>query len=355
VARRVIAPTVGRGQATPAPPSVPAQVLLSTALLVPLDQLAPDPGQPRRHFDEEALAELARSIDQEGVLQPLLVYEDGALADGRARYVIVDGERRYRAALRVRSDAPVIVQDGHDLTDVRIRQLIVNLQREDLDPLEEALALRQLMQLADLSLDGVAGRIGKPKAYVQRRTDLLYDPRLASAVRDGRINASVAVELRRFPEEERQVYLERVAAGERLEVAQLREEKRRARAIVFGGNGVGHARVAGGPRAESYRIDTAMPPATAPQAAVESYRIDTAPVPVSLLGASAWEAAPVLLEPISLTQTPPEQWADDLARALAAAHEAILIEALRTWRAAGEPPGWGDALIARLAAHLCSV
>jgi len=229
VARRPVGPTAGRGQAAPAAPLAPAQTLLTNALLVPLVQIAPDPGQPRRHFDETGIAELAESIRQDGVLQPLLVYEDGSLEDGRIRYRILDGERRYRASGRVQADAPVIVVSGRDVTDVRIQQLVANLQREELDPLEEALALKQLMQLAHLSLQGVAERIGKPRVYVQRRTDLLFDPRLSEAVRRGEINASVAVELKRFPDEVRQQYLDRVAAGERLEVSQLRQEKRRAR------------------------------------------------------------------------------------------------------------------------------
>jgi ParB family chromosome partitioning protein len=227
--RRGVAPVAGRRQTAAVPPPAPVQTLLPNALLMPLDQIIPDPGQPRRHFDETGLAELVESIEQEGVLQPLIVREDGALEDGRIRYMILDGERRYRAALRVRSDVPVLVVSGGDITEVRIRQLIANLQREELDPLEEALALRQLMQLSGLGIKNIAKRIGKPAVYVQRRNDLLFDPRLTEAVRRGEINASVAVELRRFPEDVRHGYLERVNAGERLEVAQLREAKRTAR------------------------------------------------------------------------------------------------------------------------------
>jgi len=397
MARRAVRPVAGRRQAEPAQPVAPAQILLTNALLVPLDQLVPDPGQPRRHFDEAALGELAASIEEEGVLQPLLVYEDGALDDGRTRYTIVDGERRYRAARRVRSDVPVIVLAGLDIADVRIRQLVANLQREELDPLEEALALRQLMQLAHLSFEDVAKRIGKPRAYVQRRTDLLYDPRLTEAIRDGRINASVAIELRRFPDQQRQSYLDRVADGERLEVAQLREEKRRARAILFGDGSDAPRRshdaeaVPASPAAGSlYRFDTydttndqsssahptGLPEATPPYRIDPSqamrngegegrhplnngYRLDTPsdrPSAETALGPTEIGPQPSAtgkaLTPGDASPFADEdatRWAMVLADALVQAGDVMphggLIQAIVSWRDAGRPTGWGDAFI----------
>jgi len=357
----------------------------------------PDPGQPRRHFDEAALGELAASIEEEGVLQPLLVYEDGALDDGRTRYTIVDGERRYRAARRVRSDVPVIVLAGLDIADVRIRQLVANLQREELDPLEEALALRQLMQLAHLSFEDVAKRIGKPRAYVQRRTDLLYDPRLTEAIRDGRINASVAIELRRFPDQQRQSYLDRVADGERLEVAQLREEKRRARAILFG-DGSDAARrsrdVEAAPASPAdgslYRFDTddttndqlssahptglpnlTLPYRIDPSQAMrndeeegahplnDGYRLDTPSAPTSAetaLGpteigpqpSANGDSSPGVIA-LPVVDEDATRWAMVLADALVQAGDVMphggLIQAIASWRDAGRPTGWGDALI----------
>lgn len=394
MARRAVGPVAGRRQAEPAQPVAPAQILLTNALLVPLDQLVPDPGQPRRHFDEAALGELAASIEEEGVLQPLLVYEDGALDDGRTRYTIVDGERRYRAARRVRSDVPVIVLAGLDIADVRIRQLVANLQREELDPLEEALALRQLMQLAHLSFEDVAKRIGKPRAYVQRRTDLLYDPRLTEAIRDGRINASVAIELRRFPDQQRQSYLDRVADGERLEVAQLREEKRRARAILFGDGSDAPRRsrdVGAAPASPAdgslYRIDTGdttndqlssahqmgSPDATSP------YRIDTdsyttekhkSDDEIAEARAAGGPADETVAQPavrtdghllhgrIGPTQggeesdNPIDRWTATLAASIVerdAAERPVMISALVSeWREAGRPAGWGDALLRAL-------
>ncbi len=377
MARRPVGPTAGRGQAAPTAPVAPAQTMLTNALLVPLVQLAPDPGQPRRHFDETGLAELAGSIAEEGVLQPILVYEDGALDDGRIRYTILDGERRYRASLRVRTDVPVIVVTGRDVADIRIRQLVANLQREELDPLEEALALRQLMQLSGLGIKNIARRIGKPAAYVQRRNDLLYDPRLTEAVHNGQINASVAVELKHLPDEQRQVYLDRVAVGERLEVAQLREakraEKRRARAVLFGGADAGEQAHGGTlpvpPVDQSgYRIDTPASPTTidhdpdATKPSATGYRIDT-PLPAvsghdepaatgpqgAITPGSAWEPQQhddAQEGPVAGDGAP---WAAALAEALLQAGEATphggVAEAVRTWRAAGRPSSWGEVLL----------
>jgi len=375
VARRSAGPVAGRRQVDPAAPVAAAQTQLTNALLVPLDQLAPDPGQPRRHFDETGLAELAESIRQDGVLQPLLVYEDGNLEDGRIRYRILDGERRYRASGRVQADAPVIVVSGRDVTDVRIQQLVANLQREELDPLEEALALKQLMQLAHLSLQGVADRIGKPRVYVQRRTDLLFDPRLSEAIRRGEINASVAVELKRFPDEVRQQYLDRVASGERLEVAQLRQEKRRARAILFG-HGARQAPGAESSATEApgqpvYRIntdDTAIDEqGTSDRAAVSGdrqvYRINTDSSTTGERRDGHPAASPAIAgvaperrESLELGSASHladggdgMRWATRLADALLQAGEAAphggLLAAVKEWRDAGRPDGWGNALL----------
>jgi ParB-like chromosome segregation protein Spo0J len=296
----------------------------------------------------------------------------------------------------------VIVHAETSNSDLRILQLIENLQREELDELEEAVAIRELMQLADLSLAEVASRIGKTKAYAQRRVDLLYDPRLTEAVRHGIINASVALELRRFPHEQRSRYLERIAAGERLEVAQLREEKRRAREIPFGDVKRQRTGAAGrspdgaehpdgsAPRAgESYRIDTAAateqsldtPPETpgAGQATeiagtpsddpwmndgAKSYRFDT------IRDDSASPSSPdteSVLEPNLQSSSTRNGYADDAGAAAWAAriveeillpdrqgplHQAELTTAVQAWRSAGSPAGGGDSLLHILADRL---
>ncbi len=372
MAKRSVAPVARRGQAAAVHVPVPTQTAHPAALMVPVEQLVADPGQPRRHFDEEALVELADSIKQQGVLQPLLVREDGSLPDGRSRYVIIAGGRRHRAAqIAGVVTIPVIVHAETGGPELRILQLIENLQREDLDALEEAVAIRELMQLANLSLDGVATRIGKTKAYAQRRVDLLYDPRLVDAVRRGAINASVAVELRYFSDEQRSRYLDRVAAGERLEVAQLREEKRRAREILFGdagrrSAGVGNNSQSGvehlaleSPRADqSYRIDTAggaQHLAAEPPRDDQSYRFDT------ITGTSGSSMSPdsvVIQEPGSqssgMLAEPVDEnvmgWAAALAEIIVphapdSSEREALVTALQAWRQAGSPPVWGTALL----------
>ena len=396
--RRAVAPIAGRGQTVSARMPAPTQTAHPSALMVPVDQLVPDPGQPRRHFDETALAELAESVKREGILQPLLVREDGALPDGRSRYAIIAGGRRHRAAqLAGLAAVPVVVHAETRGSNLRILQLIENLQREDLDALEEAVAIRELMQLANLSLEGVASRIGKPKSYAQRRVELLFDPRLTDAVRRGAINASVALELRRFPQEQRSRYLERIEAGERLEVAQLREEKRRARQILFGDErrrdvGAGNQspartedRAAGTPEAgESYRIDTAEPPANgnhispltprdshasgvstplAVEAGLEdvagSYRFDTAiGVPGSPeYGSAAREshAEKSGRSDVQAEDTQVTRWAAGVVEQIMLpdqSSQAVLKRALRQWRDAGSREGWGDALLRVLAERL---
>ncbi len=203
---RGAAPVLGRAQegrprATPdAPKLAEGPRALQGALSLPLRQIVPDPDQPRRTVDPEALAELAESMRQRGVLQAILVREGGFADDGAARYVIVDGERRWRAARDAGLDRlPALVQGVSDARDVRILQLIANLQRQDLDPLEEAVAFRDLIRVRALSTRDAGALVGRSHMYVQRRLDLLFDERLADAVRAGRLNATTASEIKSLP------------------------------------------------------------------------------------------------------------------------------------------------------------
>lgn len=139
------------------------------ALRIPLSRIQPDPEQPRKHFDESALAELARSIAEHGVLQPLIVRSEGDL------YYIVAGERRFRAAqLAKLEDVPARLLRGRDR--VLEVQLVENLQREDLPLLEEAQALRNLQTLTKTSVRGLEQATGKSKSYIARRLNLLKLP-----------------------------------------------------------------------------------------------------------------------------------------------------------------------------------
>jgi len=129
------------------------------AFLVPIEHIEPDPDQPRTDFPDEGLRDLAMSIGEHGVLQPLLVREDGIRPDGHTRYRIIAGGRRHKAALMIHEDnhaptehkahvdrLPVFVRDAIDADDpeLRVLQLIENLQREDLNVVDRAAALKQL-------------------------------------------------------------------------------------------------------------------------------------------------------------------------------------------------------------------
>jgi len=210
-----------------AAPAAPGENRLAGAREVLVTQLVPDPDQPRRTFPADTLAELAASITQRGVLQALLVRMDGVGDDGLTRYAIIDGERRWRAArLAGRDRLPVLVRDEDDSETVRVLQIIANVQREDLDPIEEAVSFRDIMQGQGLSTRALGALIGRNHMHVQRRLDLLYDERLTDAVRTGRLNASTAHEVKSLPDDAREEALTRIAAGAAFDVAAVRTLKR---------------------------------------------------------------------------------------------------------------------------------
>ena len=134
---------------------------------IAVSQLDPNPDQPRRTFDTQALEALAESIRQAGVLQPLLVVENGA------RYRIVAGERRYRASkMAGLTEVPVIVLDKSDLETAQI-SLIENIQREDLNPVEEAQAYRALIDSYNLTQEEVSAKVGKGRSTITNALRLL--------------------------------------------------------------------------------------------------------------------------------------------------------------------------------------
>ena len=137
---------------------------------IDLARIKPNPNQPRMHFDEEALDELAESIRQRGVLQPILLRPDGE------DYLIIAGERRWRAAQRARIHSiPAIVREIDDSTTAELA-LIENIQRQDLNPLEEAEGYRQLMQSHGHSQDDVGRIVHKSRSHVANLLRLLDLP-----------------------------------------------------------------------------------------------------------------------------------------------------------------------------------
>ncbi len=143
----------------------------SSAVKLKLTDIEPNRDQPRRHFDETALSELAQSIEKHGVIQPLLVRP---LSDGS--YQLVAGERRWRAArMAGLTEAPVVIRDLSD-EDAMALSLIENLQREDLDPIEEAEGYRMLMETFGLTQEEAAARVGKSRPAVANLMRLLSLP-----------------------------------------------------------------------------------------------------------------------------------------------------------------------------------
>ena len=153
-----------------------------------LDQLKPNPDQPREHFNRESLAELAESIRQQGIIQPILA--ESRADDG---YMLIAGERRWRAAeLAGLNEVPVIVRDFSPEQKLEIA-LVENVQREDLTPMEEARAYRHLMDALGLSQQEVADKVGKKRSTVANSLRLLKLPEtMRAAVEEGKLTAGHA-------------------------------------------------------------------------------------------------------------------------------------------------------------------
>jgi ParB family chromosome partitioning protein len=159
----------------------------SLQLKVELEKIAPNSLQPRRFFDDEKLAELTRSVRDRGMIQPLVVRRRGVA------YELVAGERRLRAAERAGlKEVPVIVTEASDNEALELA-LIENLQREDLNPIEEAGAYRRLHEDFALSQEEIAARLGKSRPAVANTMRLLLLPReVQQEVANGRLPAGQA-------------------------------------------------------------------------------------------------------------------------------------------------------------------
>ena len=189
---------------------------------VPVGSIVPNPNQPRVHFDEESMAELAASITEVGVLQPILVR---AVGDGS--YELIAGERRWRAARRAGlALVPAIVRTSDELGSVE-KALVENLHREDLTPLEEAAAYQQLIEDFHLTHEQIAGRMGKSRSAVTNTLRLLSLPAaIQHLLADGRLSAGHAKALLATPDRAFQEQLARRAANENWSVRMLEEAVR---------------------------------------------------------------------------------------------------------------------------------
>src|SRR5260370_27914385 len=152
--------------------------------LVDIDLIEPSPFQPRTHFREEALAELAQSIQVSGIIQPLVLRRIGS------RYQLLAGERRWRAAQRAGlSRVPAVVREVTDEAALEIT-LVENIQREDLNPIEEARAYERLMSEFHLTQEEVAAKTGKDRATISNATRLLrLEKPILDLIEGGRLSA----------------------------------------------------------------------------------------------------------------------------------------------------------------------
>lgn len=206
-------PAIGRAQAPrpEAPSTTPRQIegerQLAGALLVPVEQIAPDPAQPRSAVDPKSLQELAASIAAEGLLQPLVVREAGFLDDGRTRYMIIAGGRRYAAVIQAGlTRVPVIVRASEGAS-LRVLQLTENLHREALAPLDEARALAEIADLESLDTRALAVRLHRSHTYVADRLKLLKHEDVAAAVRRQELTPSAAATVASEPDPARRQHL----------------------------------------------------------------------------------------------------------------------------------------------------
>ena len=183
---------------------------------VDIDEIRPNENQPRRVFDEDKLNELAASIKEHGIIQPIVLRKEG---DG---YVIVAGERRYRAARKAGlKKVPSVIRELTEDQNLLIA-IIENMQREDLNPIEEAEGLNRMIDVYGLTQDAVSKSVGKSRPYITNSLRLL---KLPEEVRDmterGFITAGHARAIAGIDDEERQIAIAKKASEEGLSVREV--------------------------------------------------------------------------------------------------------------------------------------
>lgn len=192
-------------------PSTPVAVpLKDDTYEIQLSAIQPDPNQPRKVFDEQRLKELAASIQERGVRNPIDVYESSP-----GQYTIITGERRWRASkLAGKETVPCIVRGSdYDRELIDVDQLIENVQRADLEPVEAARALADLMRKHDLSQKAAAKRLGKPRTWVVELSSILkIDDALLERAHD--LGKQVLVEIARADETQHQKLLDEALSVE---------------------------------------------------------------------------------------------------------------------------------------------
>ena len=196
-----------------------------TTVTLPLEEIVPNREQPRKQFDDEALADLSASIAQHGVLQPLLVRP---MPDGS--YQLVAGERRWRASrMAGLTEVPVVVRDMNEQEAAELA-LIENLQREDLNPMEEAIGYRTLMESYGMTQEQTAQAVNKSRPAVANALRLLQLPaEVTDLVAAGRLSAGHARTVLAFEGAEEQIAAANAAVQKGLSVRELEKMAKAAK------------------------------------------------------------------------------------------------------------------------------
>jgi len=187
---------------------------------IPIQSILPNPEQPRRLFDETALDEMAQSIKENGIIQPVVVEDVG---DGT--YILHDGERRWRAAQLIGlTEIPAVIVpplNGNGQEKRLVRALVANIQREDLGPIEEAQAYQRLMEMGWKVAD-VSRRTGKAAAIIYNRLKLLeLEPEIQELIHTKRLSGDprLCIALRKLPESQQRLEIARKAVERNLSIA----------------------------------------------------------------------------------------------------------------------------------------
>lgn len=190
---------------------------------VAVDLIKPNPWQPRKVFNEETLQELANSIKEHGILQPLVVVP---LPDGT--YQLIVGERRLRASkLAGLTKVPVVVRDYMEEQHKLEVALIENIQRHNLDPIEEALAYKQLVDHYKMTQEEVAKKVGKGRTTITNMLRLLHLPlKIQTALAEGKITEGHARSILALPGMEKQLALYELIIGNAMTVRQVEDKVR---------------------------------------------------------------------------------------------------------------------------------
>lgn len=226
-------PALGRGLGALLPDARPVQQSQSSGLTrLPIDQIHADRANPRKTFDEAELEELAASLKQQGVLQPVLVRRDP-----KGGYRLIAGERRWRAAQRAGlREVPVIIREASDAEAYELA-LVENIQRADLNPLEEAEAYKRLVDERRMTQEQVADRVGKDRSSITNALRLLTLPNeVKQLLLEGDLDMGHARAILGLAKPVEMVNLARAVITEKLTVRETEAKVKSLRGVPAGGS-----------------------------------------------------------------------------------------------------------------------